>query len=260
MAKIENLILLNQDISTAVLYRGQNITLGRPLFIRAKPVQALLESQSPEFAFHMTGSQISGLVKSFAKRVNLISPVTSDVMYLTPRRLRYTFATNMARQGISKLALAEMLDHTDTQYVGVYYELGDEITEPLEKAAAKKIGKLIGFFKGKIIKSDKDAVNGNRDDKKIPFQTDNEKNIEEDVGVCGESQLCFLDPPYSCYLCPKFQPYLEADHENVLNELISSRNRRLDTYEKARLGIQLDDVIYAVAEVAETIKEMKSGS
>ncbi len=260
VAKIENLILLNQDISTAVLYRGQNITLGRPLFIRAKPVQALLESQSPEFAFHMTGSQISGLVKSFAKRVNLISPVTSDVMYLTPRRLRYTFATNMARQGISKLALAEMLDHTDTQYVGVYYELGDEITEPLEKAAAKKIGKLIGFFKGKIIKSDKDAVNGNRDDKKIPFQTDNEKNIEEDVGVCGESQLCFLDPPYSCYLCPKFQPYLEADHENVLNELISSRNRRLDTYEKARLGIQLDDVIYAVAEVAETIKEMKSGS
>jgi integrase len=258
--QIEGLISLNQDINTSITYKGENITLARPLFFRIKPVQILLESESPEFAFHMTANQISGLVKSFSKRVNLISPVTNDVMYLTPRRLRYTFATNMARQGISKLALAEMLDHSDTQHVGVYYELGDEITEPLEKAAAKKIGKLIGFFKGNIVKSDEDAVNGARDDKKVPFHTNSENNAEEDIGVCGESQLCFLDPPFSCYLCPKFQPYLEADHENVLNELISSRNQRLDSYEKARLGIQLDDVIYAVAEVAETVKEMKNGN
>ncbi|WP_228255415.1 hypothetical protein [Acinetobacter wuhouensis] len=71
----------------------------------------------------------------------------------------------------------------------------------------------------------------------------------------SESSICHLDPPFSCYLCPKFQPYRHADHEYVLESLLNSRNERLEKYENARLGIQLDEVIFAVAQVAEACKK-----
>ena len=251
---VDNILLLielNGQFSTDVLYKGKSIELPRPLFFRKTPCPLLLESESPEYAFHVTSSYITSLVTRFAKRVGLVSPLTNQDMKLTVRRLRYTYATNMAKQGISRLALALLLDHSDTQHVDVYYELGDEIVAPLEKAAAKRIGRLLKFFKGKPITSDSEAVNGNSNDKKIPSLDNLE--VDENIGVCGEKSLCELAPPLSCYLCSKFQPYIEADHEGVLDKLIEDRNSRLETFEKARLGIQLDDVIYAVAEVVRVI-------
>ena len=60
---------------------------------------------------------------------------------------------------------------------------------------------------------------------------------------------------YWGYLCPKFQPYRHADHEHVLECLLAGREERLKKYENARLGIQLDEVIAAVAQVAKLCKE-----
>lgn len=41
----------------------------------------------------------------------------------------------------------------------------------------------------------------------------------------------------------------------MLESLLNSRNERLEKYENARLGIQLDEVIFAVAQVAEACKK-----
>lgn len=41
----------------------------------------------------------------------------------------------------------------------------------------------------------------------------------------------------------------------MLESLLNSRNERLEKYENARLGIQLDEVIFAVAQVAEVCKK-----
>ena len=92
-------------------------------------------------------------------------------------------------------------------------------------------------------------------EKYLVFKGDKIEDEIEDIGVCGESSICHLDPPFSCYLCPKFQPYRHADHEYVLESLLNSRNERLKKYENARLGIQLDEVIFAVAQVAEACKK-----
>jgi hypothetical protein len=75
-----------------------------------------------------------------------------------------------------------------------------------------------------------------------------------EIGACGQERLCALDPPFSCYLCPKFQPYAEADHQAVLNELLASREDRQTKY-GSRLSIQLDDVIYAVAQVVREVED-----
>lgn len=62
----------------------------------------------------MLSTGIANLVKAFIKRHNIISPLTGELLHVTPRRLRYTLATGLAAEGISKRELARILDHTDT--------------------------------------------------------------------------------------------------------------------------------------------------
>ncbi|MFG7003145.1 hypothetical protein ACGYV2_33080, partial [Burkholderia pseudomallei] len=94
--------------------------------------------------------------------------------------------------------------------------------------------------------------------KSIRFVGDMSAVPPVEIGACGQDRLCALDPPFSCYVCPKFQPYVEADHQAVLNELLASRREREQRY-GARLSIQLDDVIYAVAEVIRKVDEYVRG-
>ncbi|HCJ4614689.1 TPA: tyrosine-type recombinase/integrase, partial [Salmonella enterica] len=220
------------------------------LFINPKKNAYAIDSKRWDEAYNMLSTGIANLLKAFIKRHSIISPLTGELLHVTPRRLRYTLATGLAAEGISKRELARILDHTDTQHVNVYFEMAGRIVAHLDKAMAKGFSKYLNFFKGRLIDSDEDAVNGERDDKHLTFVDDQNPADQADIGVCGESSVCHLDPPYSCYLCPKFQPYRRADHEHVLDCLLAGREERLKKYENARLGIQLDEVIAAVAQVA----------
>ena len=163
----------------------------------------------------------------------------------------------LTNTGISRSELARILDHTDTQHVQVYFELAGGIVEHLDKAAAKGFSKYLDFFRGKIIETADEAVNGELDNKHLSFIDEENPTDQTEIGVCGESKICHLDPPFSCYLCPKFQPYRHADHEHVLDCLLRSRAERIEKYTNSRLGVQLDDVIAAVAQVAK-ICEVRS--
>ena len=222
----------------------------RPLLINLNGNNAARKSNDIENAFNMTSDDISNLLSQFVRRHNVISPLTGKLLRVTPRRMRYTLATGLAAEGISKRELARILDHTDTQHVHVYFDAPKNIIQHLDKAMAKGFIQYIDLFKGKIVEGPNDAINGERDDKQLLFVNENNPQDQTDIGVCGETKICHLDPPYSCYLCPKFQPYKNADHEHVLDCLLQGRETRLKKYEHARLGVQLDEVISAVAQVA----------
>lgn len=192
---IEDLIARNKRISTVVNGRQ----LPRSLFLRETPLQRMIGTDSEDYAFCQTSAEISKLVSDWSVRMGLVSPLTDRQLRLTPRRLRYTFACNMARQGASRAALAEMLDHTDTQHVGVYFELFDDMVPMLDKALAYKAGKVVQWFSGKIIDSYEDAVNGDIPEKRLFFVGENNPQEQIEIGVCGNKPLCHFDPPYSCY-------------------------------------------------------------
>ena len=255
---VKELITANQAISTVVKTPNGNITIDKPLFIKVDQNKAALSAGLLNESFNMPSAEISDLIKKFAKRHNIISPLTKEILHLSTRRLRYTLATNLASEGISKRELARILDHTDTQHVQVYFEVAGNIVEHLDKASAKGFVKYLDFFKGHIIDNPSEAINGHRDDKHLSFINETNPTDQTEIGICGENNICHLDPPFSCYLCPKFQPYRQADHEHVLDCLLSSRDTRMKKYETARLGIQLDDVIFAVAQVAEQCKSEAS--
>ena len=131
----------------------------------------------------------------------------------------------------------------------MYFEIGSNIVERLDKALEGNFSDYLGYFKGRLIESSRaDDINGSRD-KRLIYNSDTAPEDQREIGLCGESTLCHLDPPYSCYLCPKFLPYKEADHEFVFNELIENRQSRLIETNGKRLGVQLDTVIIAVSEV-----------
>ncbi|MBF3434167.1 tyrosine-type recombinase/integrase [Burkholderia pseudomallei] len=231
----------------------------RPLFMRENIDRWRQDTGIGEYGYHITVEQFRLLIKQFAQRMNLLSPRTKRALYITSRRLRYTFATTMVELGVSRKVLAAMLDHSDTQHVQVYYSLkGRRLTTILDRAAALRIGPLMRLFRGTLVPSAASAANGSDPAKSIRFVGDMSAVPPVEIGACGQDRLCALDPPFSCYVCPKFQPYVEADHQAVLNELLASRREREQRY-GARLSIQLDDVIYAVAEVIRKVDEYVRG-
>lgn len=254
--------LINANKKIKLTHDGKIISdpAKRPLFIKQKGNRSAIASNDILNIYNLTSLDIANLLTRFVSRNKIISPLTSDLIRINPRRLRYTLATGLAAEGISRRELARLLDHTDTQHVQVYFEMASSIVEHLDKAIAKGFAKYLIFFKGSIINDEKDAINGDRDDKHLSYVDEEDPSDQSQIGICGESRVCHLDPPYSCYLCPKFQPYRNADHEHVLDCLLRDREEKLKKYENSRLGIQLDEVISAVAEVVQLCnKEVTNG-
>ena len=247
---VSELIEFNKCLDLAVNNYDLNRPDRRPILVKLNGNKSALRAGDLENAFNMTHNDVNHLLHKFIRRHKIISPRTGKLINMTPRRMRYTLATGLAAEGISKRELARILDHTDTQHVHVYFDAPKNIIQHLDKAMAKGFIQYIDLFKGKIVEGPNDAINGERNDKQLFFVNENNPQDQTDIGVCGETKICHLDPPYSCYLCPKFQPYRDADHEHVLDCLLQGRETRLKKYEHARLGVQLDEVITAVAQVA----------
>ncbi len=223
----------------------------RPLFMHAEPDAWREDTAVGEYAHHVTVVEFLGLIRRFGQRMNIISPRTMAPLHLSSRRLRYTFATTMVELGVSRRVLAAMLDHSDTQSVHIYHALkGRRLTAILDRAAAVRLGPLLKLFRGQP--ASEHSVSSVPLHKRVHFLGDMHAVPDVEIGACGKAQRCDLDPPFSCYVCPKFRPYVEADHEAVLAELLRSREERRERYGE-RVAIQMDEVIYAIGEVVQEV-------
>ncbi|WP_174411592.1 tyrosine-type recombinase/integrase, partial [Enterobacter hormaechei] len=59
-------------------------------------------------------------LKNIVNTGNLISNRTGSLLNVTPRRLRYTIATMLAKDGHNANTIAELLDHSSTSSTGIY--------------------------------------------------------------------------------------------------------------------------------------------
>jgi integrase len=208
----------------------------RPLFRLETARTTLVGGPLEEFAFHPTASRVTQLIAQCVERLGVVSPRTEKTLAVTTRRLRYTYASKMVRQGIAARDLAELLDHTDLQNVQVYYKASSRFVERLDTTTAKHIGPIVRAFMGEIVERKDVTID------LIPFRD------LPDLGQCGASFACGLSPHKNCYTCTKFKAFKDGPHEAVLISLIEERNQLLgDGYE--RIAEQLDETILAVGEV-----------
>jgi hypothetical protein len=240
----------------------------KPLFVRRAPREGLLQTSMDEWAWHMTSRDFLELLRNFVDRHQIISPRTNSLLNISVRRLRYTFATNRVREGISARDLADALDHTDLQHVRVYFDAKSTVVERLDRAAAQAIAPKLALFCGKISDESSEANNDLTSTNRIRVMPEiiSVDHHIRDLGKCGrKTEFCNLCPPYSCYPCDRFRPFYDSldVHEMVFDFLIERRERlRNDPLESSRIAVQLDEVIYACADVVRQlqVKETTNGS
>lgn len=213
----------------------------RPLFRIKEPRQSLAAGPLRDYAHHPAASMITGLIATCVARLGVKSPRTGEPLKVTTRRLRYTFASKMVRMGVPPRELAELLDHTDTQNIQVYYKADSRFVERLDATIAQYLGPIIRAFMGEII----NRVKGAKD--LIPF-----RDLPE-LGQCGASFVCGLSAPRNCYSCGKFKAFSDGPHEAILIDLIGNRNELLEAGAE-RMAQQLDPTILAVGEVIARIR------
>jgi hypothetical protein len=228
---------------------NKSITIGpgraRPLFVRPKPRPIYANTALEPFAHHFTAGEITESIQRCVRRLDVMSPRTGKPLVITTRRLRYTFACKMVRQGVTEHDLADLLDHTDTQHVIVYYNADSGFVERLDETIAIQLGPYIKAFSGAIV----DRASSNRTVDLIPYR-------DTYAGYCGAGFICGLSVPRNCYTCFKFRPRKDGPHREVLTDFVQERTQ-LIVDGNERMAQQLDETIFAVGEVVALVESAK---
>ncbi len=211
------------------------------------------------FEYHHTASSLAQSLKITLKRLAVMSERTGERVHITPVRFRRTMATRAAEEGHGELIIAELLDHTDTQNVGIYVEATPAIVERIDRAIAMHMAPLAQAFAGVLIKDESQAARANDPTSRIvDLRIDRSMRP---MGSCGEHGFCGLAAPIACYTCKNFQPWLDGPHEAVLVHLLAKREQLLATTDM-RIASVSDRTILAVAEVirrCEAVRVQESG-
>lgn len=224
----------------------------RPLFRRSFP-RSDFDSMT-EYEWHLKGQQFTNLLRRAIKRIKVKSR-TGGELKLSPRRLRYTLATRMVDAGASKYALAAALDHSDLQNVDVYFDIDSSIVTHLDAAMAMALGERAQRF-ASVVTTEREAINGTKGGSRRYFGNPQE-NLFEPIGTCGHTSFCNINAPYACYLCPKFQAWMDGPHEQVLDALIEGRAKREQLGLDPKIVALEDELITQVASVLAHIAKVR---
>ncbi len=199
---------------------------------------------------HLPVADLNQVMFRVAGTIGVISERTGEPIRIHPYRFRYTFGTNLGREGKGEYVIAEALDHTDTQHTGVYVKNLPENAERIDKAVALELAPIAQAFQGILVKAEREARRGDDPSSRI-------SNGTENLGSCGNYGLCGALAPVACYTCVHFQPWLDGPHEAVLDHLIQERDRILEHTGDLKIASVNDRLILAVGDVVVRCGKMK---
>lgn len=124
----------------------------------------------------------------------------SSRMQLRAYRFRRTKATAMVMSGHSPEDVAEALDHQTVESVSYYFQFNMELIDFVNAAhnSSTEITEATAFWSGRIQSQDSAPTPG---DMQVAH-----------LGICKANKVCPHHPTVSCYSCPHFRPFKEADH------------------------------------------------
>lgn len=206
------------------------------------------------YEFHNGSEALAVMVKEVMDSLNVSSHRTGEQIHITATRFRRTIGTRAAEEGHGPLVIAEILDHTDTQNVGVYTEATPAIIQRIDRAIAMQMAPLAQAFAGKLIKGEAQATRGTDPSSRIiDLKIDRGGKA---MGSCGQYSHCGFSAPIACYRCSCFEPWLDGPHEAVLDYLLDKREKLQATTDERVASIN-DLAILAVAEVVRRCNEVK---
>lgn len=221
-----------------------------PLF----PQKLKAKGIRPSFHYHASPDEIGKRITAVFGTLSVYSERTGAPIAVTSKRLRHTVATSAAREGHGELIIAELLDHSDTQNVGVYVKATPEIVERIDIAVALQMAPLARAFAGVIVSDESEAVRGDDLSSRIVDPRFDEEL--KPMGNCARNGSCGFMAPISCYTCSSFQAWVEGPHEEVLAHLIAERERLMAEADP-RIATINDRTILAVAELVMRVRQIR---
>ena len=210
-----------------------------------------------------TSSQDLGhLLQDWVNEVGIISPRTGSPLKANPSRFRYTLATEAARDGASRFDIAHLLFHVDLQNVQVYFDAAGTVMDQIEDRLDLAFGKLLNRFQGKVASVNDLSPHSGLQRRVVPGvfpQLPEAPILQMGLGACGQdvqhAGICKLAPPITCYRCPKFAAFREADHKAVGDALEAMARTRFDDRADDRIGGELVLTIQAIRDLERQIAE-----
>lgn len=195
-----------------------------PIFVNEKELikdlpslRALLLGPKPD-ALHATTSWLSTALRRLGSLCTARSERTGELIHLSATRFRYTRGTKLRREGFSAFVIAELLDHSDIQNVGVYTKNTAQEAVVINELIGPKLAPFAQACLGTLVESERDAIRGNDPRSRIP------NHLRHPIGTCGNYGFC-ASGFKACYTCRFFQPWLHGPHEEVLRELYAEKER-----------------------------------
>lgn len=213
-----------------------------------------LQQLAPEFEGHWTSVTLAYYFRKLLGEIAPISPRTCEPMHMAVGRFRDTLGTRAAQEGFGELVIAEMLGHADTQSVKCYVAVIPEIAQRLDKQLARDLAPIANAFVGTILTSRSAATRfGDSSSEIIDY-----RNSGKGVGNCGTTYNCQFNAPVACYLCPKFEAWVDAPHAELYQELETERKRMLEIGGE-RMAAVNDLAMTAIRSVMDECARIKSG-
>ncbi len=204
-----------------------------PMFI------AYSEGKLPKLRHHVTSAEIGRVVNATIGRITGLKT--------NARRFRITLAQRAVDDGKDKHTVAELLDHSDTQNVEVYFEASPAMVLRLDRHLAMEMAPLAHAFAGVVVTTEQEARRG--DDRSSRIFDRSLNNVTAALGTCGQMSFCGLAAPFACYTCRHFQPWIDGPHEEFMAALIADRDRLEAEGYSPKIYTIRDRTILAAAEV-----------
>lgn len=211
-----------------------------PLFF-GKRLLAAGSSEAFEYLIAKTPKTFDLRVGEHVRHAIRHCPVTTerlggDLMPLSLYRFRRTIATRLAEAGASDETIATVLGQSSLTSLQVYTAQTYEdqaacdviMVEAWEPVLQRVADRLLGA--------------------PIPGQAKIKVTVADEVGNCA--QLCG-GGVLTCYLCPKFRPFVDALHEKALVHAESLKQSRID---QGMSGPEVDSLDQSIAAIKATIR------
>lgn len=215
-----------------------------------RSLRALLMGATPD-RLHVPTAKLNAWLKQCQSKCTAKSERTGGKIRLLASRFRRTRGTRLRQEGFGAPVIAELLDHSDTQNVGVYVENTVAEAELINHAVGAKLAPFAQACMGTLIDSERDAIRGSDPKSRVPNQH------QDAVGNCGNYGFCAAGFR-ACYTCHHFQPWVDGPHFEVLSELYEEKRRMSDAGCAREVVNANDQLILAVEHCVALCDEVKS--
>jgi integrase len=208
-----------------------------------------------------SSATVSDLVQRWVDQAQITSPRTGHALKANPSRFRYTLATEAARDGASRFDIAHLLFHKDLQNVDVYFDAAGTVMDQIEERLDRAFGAHLNRFLGKVTSASNPSPHREIPRRVVPgiFPQFLEVPLQLGLGACGQNVarngICRLAPPLSCYRCPKFAAFREADHKSVGDALEALARSKFEGRADDRVGGELVLTIQAIRDLERQMEE-----